>query len=135
MLNCKYDLAEVYSPPRIAATARRMGMRGGLSLDFTTPEPCGYVWDFNKVKCRNRAMKSVKTIKPYMLIGSPECIPFSQIQNLNMRTPEGKEKVMKERAQGVHLEFCRKLYMKQLRGGRYFLHEHPLTAASWRCSQ
>ena len=38
-----------------------------------------------------------------------------------MRTPEVKEKVMAEREKGnVHLEFCRQLYMEQLRNGRYF---------------
>ena len=123
MLNCSNDLSEIYSPPRIASTANRMGMRGGFSLDFTTPEADGYVWDFNKVECRNKAMKLVKRTKPYMLVGSPECTPFSTIQNLNMRTPAGYDKVMAERAQGeVHLEFCRQLYMEQVRGGRYFLH-------------
>ena len=100
MLGCGQDLAEVYSPPRIASEASRMGMKSGFSLDFTTPEPDGYVWDFEKHECRKRALKLVRTVKPYMLVGSPECTPFSQIQNLNMRTSEGKEKVMKARARG-----------------------------------
>ena len=133
MLGCSQDLAEVYSPPRIASEANRMGMKGGFSLDFTTPEPDGYVWDFERHECRKRALNLVRTVKPFMLVGSPECTPFSQIQNLNMRTPEGREKVMKARARGEkQLEFCRKLYMEQLRNGRYFLHEHPHTAASWQ---
>ena len=29
------------------------------------------------------------------------------------------------------MKFCTELYQLQLEGGRYFLHEHPLTAASW----
>eukprot|EP00973_Karenia_brevis_P035276 4865280-Karenia_brevis.AAC.1 len=31
-----------------------------------------------------------------------------------------------------HLNFCVHLYKLQIRGGRYFLHEHPLTATSWQ---
>ena len=31
----------------------------------------------------------------------------------------------------VHLEFCCKLYRKQLNRGCYFLHEHPRLATSW----
>ena len=37
----------------------------------------------------------------------------------------------RERAR-VHLEFCSKLYQIQIREGRYFLHEHPMTAESWK---
>ena len=85
-LGCRADLSEVYSPPRIVAEAKRMGMRGGFSLDFTVPGPDGYVWDFDKAECRSRALKLVRKVKPYMLIGSPECTPFSTLQNLNMRT-------------------------------------------------
>eukprot|EP00972_Heterocapsa_arctica_P038713 5705602-Heterocapsa_arctica.AAC.1 len=32
----------------------------------------------------------------------------------------------------THLHFCLKLYNIQLRAGRYFLHEHPATATSWK---
>ena len=74
----------------------------------------------------------VKTQKPYMLIGSPPCTPYSTIQNLNMRTEAGRAKVEEARRKGdVHLRFCVALYREQMRGGRYFVHEHPRTAASW----
>ena len=67
-----------------------------------------------------------------MIIRSPECTPFSTIQNLNMRTPEGKDKVERARAKGTkHLEFCCKIYMIQVAAGRYFIHGHLLTATSW----
>ena len=67
-----------------------------------------------------------------MIIGAPERTPFSMIQNLNMKTPEGKANVEKAREKGMErLEFCCKIYMLQVRSGRYFIHEHPLTAASW----
>ena len=32
----------------------------------------------------------------------------------------------------VHIEFCVKMYWHQMRAGRCFLHEHPLTATSWK---
>ena len=109
-----------------------MGMKDGFSLDFTVPDPDGYVWDFDKAECRARALKVVRTQKPHMLIGSPECTPFSTLQNLNMRTPVGCAQVLEGRRRGeVHLNFCRDLYVEQMSGGRHFLHEHPLTAASW----
>jgi hypothetical protein len=63
---------------------------------------------------------------------SPECTPYSNIQNLNMRTPEGKAKVEAARSRGdVHFLFCVTLARKQMEGGRYFVYEHPKSAASW----
>ena len=131
-LQSQYDLAEIYSPPRVVKDANGMGMRGGLSLDLTAPDPNGYVWDFSKHECRQKAFAMIRETRPYMIIGSPECTPFSTIQNLNMRTPEGKEKVERAREEGTkHLEFCCKIYALQIAAGRYFIHEHPLTATSW----
>ena len=31
----------------------------------------------------------------------------------------------------MHLRFCCRIYREQIKGGRYFVHEHPQTAASW----
>ena len=68
-----------------------------------------------------------------MIIGSPECGPFSALQNLNMLTEEGREKVMELRRLGeVHLKFCCRLYRMQMERGLDFLHEHPQSAASWK---
>jgi len=131
-LQSQYDLAEIYSPPRVVTEAKGMGMKGGFSLDFSAPDPDGYIWDFSRHECRQKAFKLIRESRPYMIIGSPECTPFSTIQNLNMRTPEGKEKVEKAREEGEkHLEFCCKIYAMQIAAGRYFIHEHPLTATSW----
>ena len=67
-----------------------------------------------------------------MIVGSPECTQFVTIQNLNMRTSEGTEKVERAREEGTkHLEFCCKIYMLQIEAGQYFIHAHPLTATSW----
>ena len=32
----------------------------------------------------------------------------------------------------VHLEFCCELYREQHARGKWFVHEHPLTARSWK---
>ena len=47
-----------------------------------------------------------------------------------------REKVRKLLAHGImHLRFCITLYREQMRGGRYFLHEHPEFAKSWGLSE
>ena len=131
-LQSQYDLAEIYSPPRVVKEANGMGMKGGFSLDFSGPDPDGYIWNFSRHECRQKAFALIRETRPYMIIGSPECTPFSTIQNLNMRTPKGKEKVEQARAEGtMHLEFCCNIYALQIAAGRYFIHDHPLAATSW----
>ena len=49
-----------------------------------------------------------------------------------MGTEDGRRKVEAARREGdVHLRFCAALYREQMRGGRYFVHEHPKSATSW----
>ena len=66
--------------------------------------------------------------KPLVIIGSPPCTPFSQLQTLNPATDKSREKW----AEGVdHMRFVVSLYRTQIRNGRVFLHEHPKNAKSW----
>ena len=132
-LGCKNDVSEVYSPPRIVTVAEAAGLRGGFSLDLTAPDCNGYVWDFSERDCRERARRLMREQKPYLLIGSPPCTAWSNLQNLNRCRPGGSEKVdEQQRRAKVHLLFCTSLYLEQMAAGRYFLHEHPQSATSWK---
>merc|ERR1712051_23843 len=56
---------------------------------------------------------------------------FSQVQALNRnKDPEGFEARLKKAEK--HMEFAVKMYRIQLKEGRYFIHEHPAGAISWR---
>ena len=75
-------------------------------MDMTVPASDGYVWDFSRKHCRDKALEIIDTQKPLFLMQSPECTPYSNIQNLNMRTLAGKAKVEEARRKGdVHLVF------------------------------
>ena len=103
----------------------------GMALDLTTHDENGKSWDFDDPEMRQKARTIVAENKPLMLVGSPICTPWSSWQHINdaKRDPGvvAREKV---RAR-VHLEFICELYTMQVRGGRYFLHEHPSSATSW----
>ena len=107
-------------------------MKGKAFLDLTVPDNDGYVWDFNRKRCRDRALQIVNEKRPLFLMMSPECTPYSTIQNLIMRTPAGRAKVELARRRGdVHLKFSMTLARRQMDGGRSFIYEHPKLAASW----
>ena len=130
-------VAEVYSRPRITQALRMMphlSLRPGFALDITTVDDVGEEWDFTKAHMREKAYRMVEEQKPYCLIGSPGCTPFCALQALNAaRHGWSPEEVERRRLAGVvHLEFVCRLYALQLRHKRYFLHEHPDTATSWK---
>ena len=129
-IRCDHEVSEFYSPPRVVTMAREPWMK--LSLDLTVPANDGYVWDCNRKHFRDRALQTVNEKRLLFLMVSPECTPYSNIQNLNMRTPAGKAKVELAIPRGhVHLKFCMTLARRQMDGGRYFIYEHPKSAASW----
>ena len=87
-------------------------------------------WDFTLPRHREAAKKYIKVFKPWVIIGSPECRMFSQLQNINrIYWSIGKEKMLREAKD--HVRFIMRVYKIQIEEGRFFLHEHPAEASSW----
>ena len=121
-LLCKVDMCEVFSPPRVGPEAVKFGLEVGDAMDLTTG------WDFTKAEDRQRADEYVDKNEPLVLIGSPPCVAFSQLQSL---IPDSDRK-RKQLVEGTrHMEFVVKLYKKQIDAGRFFIHENPAHAKSW----
>ena len=125
-------VCEVYSPPRVATHAAAQGMGPGWSLDLTTVDSQGRIWDFDDECCRQRARDLVHKTRPLLLIGSPMCTYFSTLQNLHKGRVSSKEFQREFKRACRHLAFVFELYELQVQGGRYFLHEHPASASSWK---
>ena len=128
-------IAEVYSPPRVTAAAKLLpglGITAGFALDLTRLQEDGTPWDFDVEANRQKALDMVLQEKPMMLVGSPMCTAFCAWQKLNAHKRDPK--VVQEEWQRamVHLRFVCKLYAIQVAAGRYFLHEHPTGASSWK---
>ena len=77
------EICEIYSPPRIVPVGKGKGFREGWSLDLSTCDREGRPWDFGEAACRNRAKQLVNDTKPLLLVLSPMCRFFSQLQNLS----------------------------------------------------
>lgn len=128
----KIKAAEVYSPPRVAEMARKMGLKAGWSLDITTTDHDGRKRDSNDTEMRNRAVRKLFKDEPLLLIGSPMCFAFSRMNNANYPKMCPEEYNRRMEYGRKHLEFCAKLYAMHWRAGRYLLHEHPEGASSWQ---
>ena len=58
-----------------------MGLDPGWALDLTVTDEDGLAWDFSTQAKRAKAPKKVREDKPFMLITSPMCGPFSALQS------------------------------------------------------
>ena len=117
---------ELYSPPRIAAWAEKLGLRSGGSLDLATG------WDFDRTRDVKRMWELLEWQDPDLVTTSPPCDPFSPIQALN-KGKYSAEEWEAIRGRGLrHLRVCMQVCKRQYDRGRYFLHEHPYPASSWR---
>jgi len=126
-------VAEIFSPPRVAAKAQLVGLAPGFSIDLETQRGDRKHWDFSKDSHINDLMQLIDYEKPEFTGGSPRCGPFSKLQALvnaraNVDSETREERLM---AGKKHLRTAVSVYKKQMNEGRYFYHEHPDGAASW----
>ena len=65
-------VAEVYSPPRVTAAAKRLPelkIVPGFALDLSTADSDGRMWDFDDQEMGNGAMRKLKIERPPLLVG------------------------------------------------------------------
>ena len=81
-------------------------LKPGWSLDLTRNDPLtGMPWDLSIHADRERARDLIRTTRPLMVIGSPPCTAFSNLQGLskNKRDPRIVKKEMDQAVE--HLKF------------------------------
>ena len=55
-------VSEIYSPPRVTALAKGLGLIPGMALDLTVDDPDdGKPWDFNVASKRQKALHQIFT--------------------------------------------------------------------------
>ena len=127
------DVMEVFSPPRFTAAAPKFGLKPGIAVDLSTCRPSdGIGWDLLRPGDQAELDRIIEHDEPQLLTGSPRCDPFSVLQWLNKgRVPQ--EKIDRSLHEGrVGLKVACRAYKKQYDAGRFFLHEHPTYASSWK---
>jgi hypothetical protein len=133
-------VSELFSPPRVNGELRRIRDSGtrpelmpGTSFDLQVDQRTGESWDFTLVEHRRRCWTRLKEEDPWLIIGSPPCTDFSAL-NVGLNHPKMEYEEVRRRLIRAHLllNFAMDIYRWQISRGRYFLHEHPNNATSWR---
>ena len=127
-------ITELYSVPRVTAELERlprMSLAPGSTFDLREDRE-GRSFDFSNLKDRQHVRQKLSKEEPWLVIGSPPCVDFSPIQELNRKHWSAEEQERRRLRGRVHLLFCLEVYQDQLDRGAHFLHEHPSSASSWR---
>lgn len=126
------DVVEVYSPPYVVQFVEEFCLASGWSFDPITIDERSRCLDFSPQGTHDKASAKVKRDQPLLAIRSPMRTNFASIMNLNwveLGKIEGEEGMADARA---HRDFCVKFRRMQHENRRHRLHEHFLSAASWR---
>ena len=118
----KYDVCEMFSPPRMASMAAKMGLRGGWSLDVAASCPkTQRVW--NLLQDAREAKRLLQQDAPGLLIMSPPCTLFSSFQNLCTNgLPEAR--CPKQWQEAIEMVICSvEMARVQMRQGGKFVFE------------
>jgi hypothetical protein len=91
-------------------------------------------WDFELEHHRKAAEEYIDRVQPKLVLGSPMCTMFSSLQNMNPNKDTAEWKLKYEQA-AEHIKFMARIYRKQHEAGRWFLHEHPQNASSWKLEE
>ena len=125
-------VSEVWSQPRVTRLASEFELSPGFAYDIEVNDEDGKPWDFDQQAQRDKCLRHVKEQEPEFLIGSPMCTAFSVLQGLNRwRMNPDKWNALIEKGLR-HMRFAIKLYRLQAESNRFFLHEHPSSATSWK---
>ena len=124
VLGEKYDVIEVFSPPRFASYAATLG-KTALSADLITG------WDFRKASDRARMKQIASETPPELLVLCPPCTWAGGWFHLNKCFMTKEEVQEKQKKTALFVNFCCDLIEIQLNKGGRVLFEHPLSSSVW----
>ena len=120
----RYDVIEVFSPPRFVIQAATRGP-SFLSADLLTG------WDFQRPRDRDLMRKLVRESLPHLLVLCPPCTwsgGWFHLNKLYMTPDEYRYNVTLSKQ---FLNFCAELAQAQLDAGGRVMFEHPLGSSVW----
>ena len=109
-----HHFMEVFSPPRVAVSCRKKGLRAFYSIDELT----GY--DLLSFEGRAEVLQLVKSTKPLYIMLSPPCTMYSALQTMwNLKKWDELTKKEKFAKADCMLDFSMLLARMQVDSGRY----------------
>ena len=111
----KLDMAEVYSPPCMCATARKLRLKASFSLDLTVNDESGEPWNLFIESVQRKVLGSLEDQKPWLVEASPPCTMFSTLQHVTLE--KRNESILFEEVQSAIKHFSFAVFHLQETGG------------------
>ena len=125
----RYDICEVFSPPRVCVVASDHGLRAGWSLDVKTRDPItGSCYDLRNPKDQKEVKNMIRRDCPTVLVVSPPCTAFS-IANQGEIDPQTLAGAIEM------VRFSMDICEMQHRAGRQFIFEQPQSSRAWNLDE
>ena len=126
----KAHFMEIYSPARVSRHVERRGLVSAGSYDLLTE--C----DMLTWQGRAKVLRNVLQLRPLMLVSSPPCTMFSELMRLwNLKKMKYEVRKLRQREAMTLLDFGMEVCEIQDSAGRFWVHEHPHRASSWRTAK
>ena len=117
---------EIFSNPRVGPHCQNLGLRTGPPIDVETG------WDLLDEGTQHRLIQLITWLSPLVIMLSPPCTVFSQVQATMTHRRADLSKWAKQYEDGKKLFlFALQLFAIQMRAGRKAVLEHPWLATSW----
>ncbi len=120
------DIVELFSPPRLTARALSAGLLPGPAFDLLSG--C----DLSTVEGRASVWSCLEEQQPEIVVTSAPCTMYSALNRINVPRMDKTVYLSRRAAADSLLFFSLTVCTHQYDHGRYFLHEHPATADSWK---
>ncbi|CAE7353637.1 unnamed protein product [Symbiodinium sp. CCMP2592] len=117
---------EIFSPPRVALRLPA-GLTSAGSFDIITGS------DLLTWQGQHTVLEALRTFRPRMLVSSPPCTMYSDLQRLwNFKKMKAKLRRARMKKANTLLDFGMTVCTVQGNAGRFWVHEHPNRASSWK---
>ena len=118
---------EIFSPPRVALHVVPRGMTSGGSFDIITG--CDILTWYG----REQVLRALTASKPLFLVSSPPCTMYSELMRVwNLKKMKASTRRQRQKDAQIMLDFSMNVCELQGRAGRFWVHEHPVRASSWK---
>lgn len=125
----RYDVCELFSPPRICAAAREQGLRGGWSLDIIVSDPgTRRSIDLRNSKDQKEVEKIIKRYCPHSASGVPPCTAVSIAKQVEI-----DPQVVAGAVEMIRFSF--EVCELQHKAGRQFIFEEPQSSRAWNLDE
>ena len=118
---------EIFSPPRVAPHAEARGLTSVGSFDIVTG--C----DLLTWSGRAQVLNVLNDKSPLFMVSSPPCTMYSELMRLwNLKKMEYETRKLRQHEADILLTFGMESCRLQHERRRFWVHEHPHRASSWK---